>query len=59
MENIKLYTLQEVANILMVTRQTIYNYKKSGKLKTHKIGRIYRVSAKDLQDFIEKDINNT
>ncbi len=50
-ENI--YTLQEVADYLKVTRQTIYNYVKAGKLKANKIGaQQYRVTEKELQKFI-------
>lgn len=48
----KLFTLQEVADFLKVTRQTIYNYKDSGRLKATKIGKEYRVSEKQLQDFL-------
>lgn len=50
-ENI--YTLQEVADYLKVTRQTIYNYVRAGKLKANKIGaQQYRVTEKELQKFI-------
>ena len=49
----KIYTLQEVADYLKVTRQTIYNYVQSGKLKANKIGtQQYRVTEKDLQAFL-------
>lgn len=49
----KIYTLQEVADYLKVTRQTIYNYVKTGKLKANKLGtQQYRVAEKDLQNFL-------
>lgn len=50
----KLYTLQEVADYLKVTRQTIYNYVTAGKLKATKLAgrKEYRVTEKDLQDFM-------
>lgn len=53
----KFYTLQEVADILRVTRQTIYNFVSEKKIKASKIGREYRVSEKDLQDFVKQNRN--
>lgn len=52
-----LYKLQEVADILRVTRQTIYNYVTAGKLRATKYGKEYRVTEKDLQEFIQKGTN--
>ena len=51
----KLYTLQEVADYLKVTRQTIYNYVTAGKLKATKLAgrKEYRVTEKDLQAFMQ------
>lgn len=57
-ENIKLYTLQEVADILKVSRQTIYNYVTAKKLKATKYGKEYRVTEETLQEFIEKGRND-
>ena len=56
-EDIKLYTLKEVADILKVSRQTIYNYLAAGRLRATKIGREYRVTEKDLKKFIETGRN--
>lgn len=53
----KLYTLQEVADYLRVTRQTIYNYVTAKKLKASKIGKEYRVTEEDLQAFIKNNMN--
>ena len=53
----KLYTLQEVADYLRVSRQTIYNYVTAKKLKASKIGKEYRVTEKDLQDFLKNGRN--
>lgn len=55
----KLFTLQEVADYLKVSRQTVYNYVTAGKLKASKLAgkREYRVSEKDLKAFIEKGKN--
>ena len=56
-EDFKLYTLQEVANILRVSRQTIYNYVTAKKLRATKFGKEYRVTAEDLQEFIKNGRN--
>lgn len=56
-EDIKLYKLQEVADILRVSKQTIYNYITAKKLKAVKYGKEYRVSEEVLQEFIEKGRN--
>ena len=53
MAEIKTYTLEEVVEILKVTRRTIYNYIKNGDLKAVKMGKYWRVSETNLQDFIE------
>ncbi len=56
-ENMKLYTLQEVADILRVSRQTIYNYVTAGRLKATKYGKEYRVTEEILQEFIKNGRN--
>lgn len=53
-EPIRVYTLDEVAEVLKITRRTLYTYVKEGKLKAVKIGREWRVSEAALQDFIDK-----
>jgi hypothetical protein len=53
MTNLNTYTLEEVSDILKVTRRTIYNYIKNGDLKAVKIGKYWRVSETNLKDFIE------
>ena len=51
---IRVYTLDEVAEVLKITRRTLYTYVKEGKLKAVKIGREWRVSEDALQDFLNK-----
>lgn len=53
-EQPKMYTLQEVADILRVSRQTIYNYIRSGRLICTKYGKEYRLTEKQLQEFLRK-----
>ena len=52
MAEIKVYTLDEVANILKVTKRTLYTYLKTGKLKAFKMGKYWRVTEQALQDFL-------
>ena len=54
---LKIYSLKEVEEILQVTQRTLYNYIKEGKLKATKIGKYWRVSHEDLKQFIEKGTN--
>ena len=53
-EPIRVYTLDEVAEVLKITRRTLYTYVKEGKLKAVKIGHEWRVSETALQDFLNK-----
>lgn len=53
MSTIKVFTLEEVAEILHLTRRTLYNYIKNGQLKAVKIGKYWRVSEETLHQFIQ------
>jgi len=57
MPDFKLYTIDEIAEILKVTQRTIYNYIKSGALKAIKIGKYWRVKQSDLEQFLEFGTN--
>lgn len=52
-KEIKVYTLDEIADILKVTRRTLYTYVKTGKLDAVKIGRYWRVKEDALNKFLE------
>lgn len=52
MAEVKVYTLEEIAEILHVTRRTLYNYVKDGKLKAIKLGRVWRVTEDALKEFL-------
>lgn len=54
MEDLKIYTLDEVSKILKLTKRTLYTYLKAGDLKAVKIGKYWRVPQENLKDFIEK-----
>lgn len=49
--NVTYYTLNEVAERLKVTRRTIYNWIKAGKLEALKAGREYRVTEEAITEF--------
>lgn len=53
MELEKLYTVNEVAEILNVSPMTVRSYIKCEQLKATKISRVYRVKQSDLNYFIE------
>ncbi len=55
MTDFKVYSTDEVAKILGVTRPTIHRYIKNGKLKCFKLGnRLVRITQEMLDDYIEK-----
>jgi len=45
-------TVSDVAEILKVGRNTAYKLVKDGQIKSHKIGRVYRVPKICMQDFL-------
>lgn len=55
MTDLKVYTLDEVADILKVTKRTLYNYIKAGELPAIKMGKYWRVTQENLQSFVSKD----
>ena len=52
-EDIKLYTLEEVMDFLHTTRRTLYRYIKDGKLKAVKVGGRWKVTDEALKDFLQ------
>lgn len=48
----EILTLSEVASLLRVSHQTIYNMIKDGRLKGHKVGREWRFIKKDIDDYV-------
>mgnify|MGYP000865418867 CR=1 FL=1 len=53
-KELKTYTLDEAADILQLTKRTLYNYVKDGKLKAVKFGKYWRVTQENLEAFIEQ-----
>lgn len=50
----KLYSVNEVAEFLGVTTRSVYNYLLSGQLKGVKMGKFWKISDRNLSDFIAK-----
>lgn len=51
---IKLYDVEELEPILKVTKYTIRSFIHDGSLKAYRIGKNFKVSEKDLLEFLEK-----
>ena len=47
------YTPTEVSQKLRVNVMTIYRYIKSGKIKAHKLGKEFRIQAKEYERFLK------
>ncbi|MEM5816034.1 MAG: helix-turn-helix domain-containing protein [Candidatus Aenigmatarchaeota archaeon] len=48
----KLYTPEEVAEILKVSVITVKKWLRSGELKGIKVGKLWRIREEDLQEFL-------
>ncbi len=57
-KDLKIYTLVEVAEMLQVTRRTLYNYLKDGRLKGNKVIGKWIITEEQLKDFIEGKTDN-
>ncbi len=53
MQDDEMLTVEEVAKMLKVHVKTVRHWIKTGELKAMDIGRGYRISRSDLQEFIE------
>ena len=46
------YTLEEVADILKLSKRTVYTYVHEGKLPASKIGAYWRITEEQLREFL-------
>ena len=53
---IRVYSMEEVAEILGVTRRTVYSYVKSGRLSATKIGGRWQITEAALKKDLEPKI---
>ncbi|MGW1882854.1 helix-turn-helix domain-containing protein [Streptomyces sp. NPDC001970] len=51
MENARLYTVDQVAELLGLHVKTVRGYVRDGKLKGTRVGKQYRIAAEDLEAF--------
>lgn len=51
-DELKVYSIKEVADILKVSRRTIYNYMDNGTLKGVKIGKHIRFTPEEIKALI-------
>ena len=58
MENMKLYTPNEAAEFLRISRRSVYNYIKAGQLKAAKIGKQWRITENNLIEFANTGTEN-
>ena len=50
----KFYTTEEVADILKIEKEVIRDYIRKGELFAIKIGKAYRITDSDLQEFLHR-----
>lgn len=48
----RLWTIAQVADYLAMSKDTIMDWIKSGRLKASRIGRFWRIRPQDLEDFV-------
>ena len=51
--DIKFYSLEEVAELFGVNYQLVYKLVKSGELPSFRVGKVYRVSAPQLKEYMD------
>ena len=52
-DELKVYTVKEVAEILRVSQMSVSRYIKSGKLKSSKLWRMHKNNESDLKAFVD------
>ncbi|CEI72516.1 helix-turn-helix domain-containing protein [Romboutsia hominis] len=55
-EKPNILNLTEVADLLRVSNQTIYNMIRDGRIKAYKVGREWRFLRKDIETFMSEDV---
>jgi excisionase family DNA binding protein len=52
----KLYTTEQVAQLLQIHPLTVLKYINSGKLRAIRLGRVYRIQESALQKFLDQGL---
>jgi excisionase family DNA binding protein len=55
----RLYSPEEVAEYLQITKQTVMDHIRDRKIRARKIGRFWRISESDLQTYIDAYVNQS
>ncbi len=59
MTELRLYTMEEVAKILSVSKKAVYTYIREGKLPAIRIGKYWRVTEEGLREILTKGTTGT
>ena len=51
-DGLEVYTPEEAACLLKVTRRTMYSYLRDGAIRSAKLGRIWRITRQDIDAFL-------
>jgi excisionase family DNA binding protein len=57
-DNLKVFTPDEVAKILKINSDTVRKYIREGKMPASKIGNTYRITSKNITDFLNQNLIN-
>lgn len=53
----KIYSVRQTAELLQCTERTVYNYITSGELKAKKLGKSWRITDENINEFLNTDTN--
>lgn len=53
----KIYSVRRTAELLQCTERTVYNYITSGELKAKKLGKSWRITDENINEFLNTDTN--
>ena len=53
-EKMEIYTLDELADMMATSRRTLYGLMKEGVLQGFKVGRAWRFTREQIEDFISR-----
>jgi excisionase family DNA binding protein len=48
----KIYTPEEIAELLQIPKQTVWKFIQEGKLNAHKVGKHYRITESEFKEFM-------
>lgn len=54
----RLLTPNEVAEILAVTVGTVYEWLRQGRIRSVRLGRLWRVREQDLEEYVERHLSD-